>query len=234
MRNTWLFIREHRYQLALLSLLILSSVISVALFSVRTPPRPHGPYTSLGWHLVLAWIPLIFAWIAFVSINLPKIPRLVIVGLCAGFWLLFFPNALYILTDFQHLAIRDTATPVWYDVIMLLWFSWSGLFLGVISLYLMQTIITRWLGKVCGWLFVVGAAILGGLGVYLGRFLYFDSLDALSDLLSVLNQLLEHYRYPQSIQQTLTFSTPFALFFLFVYVTLFLLGRLVSETDKRG
>jgi uncharacterized membrane protein len=151
----------------------------------------------------------------------------VLMGACAVFWLIFFPNALYILTDFQHLAIRDTDSPIWYDVIMLLWFSWNGLFLGVISLYFMQKVVARWLGIIFGWVFVLGATIMGSLGVYIGRFPGLNSWDLIIDPFNLPGKILYYLSVTQ--ERMLTFSLPFALFFLFVYMTFFVFGQLIKE-----
>jgi uncharacterized membrane protein len=234
MENNPFFTKERKYQLALFGILVISSVISVGLFAARTAPSPKGPYTSLVWNLFLAWLPLGFAWIASISTQLPKVLMHLLVGICAFFWLLFFPNALYILTDFQHIAIRDTNTPVWYDVIMLLWFSWSGLFLGAISLYLMQNVVARWLGKVFSWLFVMGATTLGSMGVYVGRFFYKNSWDIMINPRYVSGDILRFFSQTQ--KQALIFSFSFALFFLFVYLMLFVFGHLINaiSTEKIG
>ena len=92
-------------------------------------------------------------------------------------WLLFFPNAPYLLTDFIHLRETPT-TPLWYDALMLASFAWTGLLLGYASLYLMQMIWERAVGML-SWLGVVAALALASLGVYVGRFLRFNSWDAL-------------------------------------------------------
>ena len=92
-------------------------------------------------------------------------------------WLAFFPNAPYILTDFLHLGSMGDIVPGWYDVLLLYWFAWTGLILGIVSLYLMQEIVTRGLGTAAGWVFVVVAAGLGSFGIYLGRFLRWNSWD---------------------------------------------------------
>ena len=91
----------------------------------------------------------------------------------------FFPNAPYILTDFLHLGSMGDIVPGWYDVLMLFWFAWTGLMLGVVSLYLMQDIVARALGGAAGWVFVVLAAGFGSFGIYLGRFLRWNSWDLL-------------------------------------------------------
>jgi uncharacterized membrane protein len=93
-------------------------------------------------------------------------------------WLLFFPNAPYLLTDFIHLQESQT-TPLWYDALMLASFAWTGLVLGFASLYLMQVIWDRVVSPFWSWLGVIGALGLASFGVYLGRFLRFNSWDAL-------------------------------------------------------
>jgi len=68
--------------------------------------------------------------------------------------MIFFPNAPYILTDFQHLAGQRTDLPVRYDVMRLIWFAFTGLLPGMVSLFLMQEIIRREFGRWVGWGFV--------------------------------------------------------------------------------
>ena len=62
-------------------------------------------------------------------------------------WLLFFPNAPYILTDFIHLRPR-TGVPLWYDLILVVTYALTGMFLGLVSLYLMQSLVRRAFGAV--------------------------------------------------------------------------------------
>ena len=230
MRNIFLLSKEQKYRLSLVGILMMSSVISIGLFAARATTSESGRYAFLVWNLFLAWIPFGFAWIAYSSTHLPKPVMVLLVGLCAILWLIFFPNAPYILTDFQHLTRLNGEAPVWYDVIMLLWFSWNGVFLGVISLYFMQRVVARWLGSILSWAFVVGVTVLSSLGVYVGRFMRWNSWDVMFDPLGMPGEFLHTVSRTQ--ERTLTFSFLFALFFLFVYVTLFVFGRLMSEQNR--
>jgi uncharacterized membrane protein len=232
MKNNSLLKKEQRYQLALFGILAMSSIISIGLFAARATTSESGRYAFLVWNLFLAWIPYEFAWIAYISTRLPNAIRVVLVGMCAVLWLIFFPNAPYILTDFQHLAKLNAEAPVWYDVIMLLWFAWNGLFLGVISLYFMQKVVARWLGGISSWVFVVGVTVLSSLGVYVGRFMRWNSWDVMLDPFSMPGEFLHTFSRTQ--ERTLTFSFLFGLFFLFVYVTLFIFGRLMNEHGSQG
>jgi uncharacterized membrane protein len=232
MRNILLFTKEQRYRLALFAILAISSIISMGLFAARATTSESYRYAFLIWNLFLAWIPFGFAWIAYTSTRLPKAIMVILVGVCAVLWLLFFPNAPYMLTDFQHLTRLNGEAPVWYDVIMLLWFSWNGLFLGMISLYFMQKVVARWLGIIASWVFVVGVTVLSSLGVYVGRFMRWNSWDVMLDPFSMPGEFLHTFSRTQ--ERTLTFSFLFALFFLFVYVTLFVFGRLMNEQGSQS
>jgi uncharacterized membrane protein len=232
MQNNSLFTKEQKYRLALFGLLAMSSVISVGLFVARAASSDSSRYAFLIWNLFLAWIPFGFAWIAYTSTHLPKAVMVVLVGVCAVLWLIFFPNAPYILTDFQHLTKLNGEAPVWYDVIMLLWFSWNGLFLGVISLYFMQKVVARWLGSIFSWGFVVGVTGLSSLGVYVGRFMRWNSWDVMFDPFSMPGEFLHTVSRTQ--ERTLAFSFLFGLFFLFVYVTFQVFGRLMNEHGSQN
>jgi uncharacterized membrane protein len=60
------------------------------------------------------------------SVKIPRRWIFTVIPLAAFFWLIFFPNAPYILTDFQHLANPSGDLPVWYDVMIL--FSYITLY----------------------------------------------------------------------------------------------------------
>jgi uncharacterized membrane protein len=227
MQNKARFTREQKYLLALFGILAMSSIISVGLFAARTAPSPNGPYTSLVLNLFLAWTPLGFAWMVYKFAHISKIPVRILVILSAILWLIFIPNSFYILTDFQHIAIMDTDTPVWYDVIMLLWFSGSGLWLGLLSLYLMQRVISQWFGKILSWVFAVGAITLNSLGIYVGRFMYKNSWDLALNPFIFPKYILVFIL--QNQKEAVAFSLPFALLLLFVYLVFFVFGQLISE-----
>lgn len=222
---------EQKYRLALFAVLALSSIISIGIFAMRARTSDSMRYAFLVWNLFLAWIPFGLAWVAYISRNLPKYLMVLLVGSSALLWLLFFPNAPYILTDFQHLARTNAEAPLWYDVIMLIWFSWSGLFLGLISMYFMQKIVGQWFGGTASWIFVVAVTILSSLGIYVGRFLRWNSWDVFFKPIKMTGRLINNFSQTQ--ERTLTFSFLFALFFLFVYVTIMLFARMINTQPPK-
>jgi uncharacterized membrane protein len=220
---------EHKTKLAILILLGIASLISVALETARIAYSGSLNYLFLVWNLLLAWIPLGFAAAAYASALMRKpVMYLVILG-CAVVWLLFFPNAPYLLTDFQHLSTVVDDVPAWFNVILIIWFAWTGLMLGVVSLYLMQEIVGRILGGVVSWAFVILATGLGALGIYIGRFLRWNSWDVLQSPMPFAVDVLDRIRHPGAHIQSLAFTILFALLFLFIYLTIYLFGHLTYE-----
>ena len=213
----------------MLVLLSGASVFSVAIWRVRTEFSRNGNYGFLIWNLFLAWIPFIIAYFTY-TVTLSRKQIYVIVPLAAFLWLIFFPNAPYILTDFQHLAGTWRDVPVWYDVMLLIWFSFTGLLLGMVSLFLMQEVIRREFGRWIGWSFVAIVSLLTSAGVYVGRFLRWNSWDIFGNLTGMAQYTLQSARDPSL--QSIGFTSLFGAFFLFLYITLYTFGHLLLERQK--
>ena len=154
--------------------LFAASVLCIGLLELRIHETGDGYYRFLVWNLFLAWVPLALAVVAY-SRSRRRVDPLTAALLVA--WLLFFPNAPYLLTDFIHLA--QGPAPLWYDALMLSAFAWTGLLLGFASLYLVQMVLLRVFGVAVSWLGVFCSLALASVGVYLGRFVRLNSWDAL-------------------------------------------------------
>ena len=160
--------------LAVLALLA-ASALCVATLEIRMERTGDSFYQFLVWNLFLAWVPLICAAAAFARAR-RGIDAVVIALLLL--WLLFFPNAPYMLTDFIHVG-ESPSVPLWYDALMLSSFAWTALLLGFASLYLVQIVVRGVVGAAWSWAVVAAALALSSFGVYLGRFVRFNSWDAL-------------------------------------------------------
>jgi uncharacterized membrane protein len=222
---------RHRYKLAIFVLLSLSSATCVALVGARVAYSDTPYYTFLIWNLFLAWIPLIFAYLAY-AFSVKRSFLYILVPLFAIVWLAFFPNAPYIVTDMQHLANGWSGVPLWYDVLLLIWFSWTGLLLGIVSLYLMQEIVKKTFGKIAGWLLVFSVSILSSIGVYLGRFLRWNSWDFIHNTDEIIRDSWQLLR--QLNRSAIGFTLLFTVFFLFVYLTLYAFGHLLQEQKNNA
>jgi uncharacterized membrane protein len=196
--------------------LLLSSLLACALLAMRVRLSGAPVFVFLVWNLFLAWLP--YGWSVVASRLAQRRPAawwwLLIPG---GLWLLFFPNALYLVTDFIHLRPR-VSIPLWYDIGMLAAFAWSGCFLAVASLRTMQSLVVSYLGGLASWLFVFGVIGLNGLGVYLGRFLRWNSWDLFLDPRGVLADTLQIVANPLANRQATGAIGLFSALLLVCYV----------------
>lgn len=220
------YLNRNKYKLAVIGLLLGASLFCVALVTARIAYSDSRRYTGLIWNLFLAWIPFVLAYIAY-ALSWKRIWLYIVIPGFAFLWLIFFPNAPYILTDLQHLGRISPDTPLWYDVIMLVWFSWTGMLLGLISLYMMHEIVQRNFGRWPGWGFVLIVSGLSSAGIYVGRFLRWNSWDILQNPSELAMDILGLVIDPSL--RLLAFTTLFAVFFLFVYLTLYTFAHLFRE-----
>ncbi|MBV7339878.1 DUF1361 domain-containing protein [Chloroflexi bacterium TSY] len=134
-------------------------------------------------------------------------------------WLAFFPNAPYLVTDIVHYHHRPVA-PYWYDILLVFTFAWNGVVIGFVSLRILQNVIENWFGKWIGWGFVGFAVSAAGFGVYLGRFLRWNSWDVLANPQALLYDILVRLIYPFQHPQTYGFTILLSAFLLLGYATM--------------
>jgi uncharacterized membrane protein len=223
-------ILRNRYKIAIFGLMTMASVICVFLVAARIALSDSKTYTTLVWNLFLAWIPFVLAYIAY-AFSWKKWQLYLVLPVTAFLWLIFFPNAPYILTDLQHLAKETSSAPLWYDVLVMVWFSWTGLLLGLVSLYLMHDIVQRTFGRALGWIFIFVVSGLSSFGVYIGRFVRFNSWDIINDPKEIAVSILGLAIDPT--KRLVAFTVLFAVFYLFVYLTLYSFAHLVQERPEK-
>ena len=219
---------RYKSTLVILTALAFASGLCAAMYVVRVMYTGYFHYYFMLWNLFLAWIPLCFAFAARIAYARRTWLRYLVFLSCAFLWLLFFPNAPYVATDLIHLQPMPHL-PLWYDAIMFVAFAWAGLCLGFVSLYVMQGLVARSSGWVAGWLFALAALGLSGFGVYLGRFLDWNSWDLLTRPGSLLADIWTRVRHPLAYSHTYAVSLLFAAFFISAYVVLFAFSRLQPE-----
>lgn len=206
--------------------ILLSTFLALILFAGRVFQSNALTYKNLVWNLYLAWMPFVFSlFVAFLNFVKPRSWGLLL--LPGALWLLFFPNAPYIVTDFLHLADRPYV-PLWYDIILLATFAWTGCFLAIASLRIMQITVTSYLGWWFGWIFAGIALFLGGLGIYLGRFSRWNSWDLVLHPNEVLFDITSRLVNPLSNLRFFSFTLLFTAFLLVCYLT-FISVRRVRE-----
>ena len=210
-----------RRRLPLLLVLGLSLALSFALIAVRVFITQQLLFVFLLWNLFLAAIPFGLSAALHLAAYRPKARLLLPVG---AVWLLFFPNAPYLVTDLFHLEPR-AGVPYWYDLALILSCAWNGLMLAYASLLDMHTLVRQRLGFWAGWGFATVALGLSAFGVYLGRYLRFNSWDILSNPFTLFYDIVQRFLHPFHNWQTWGVTVVFWAFLLIGYATVRLLGR---------
>ncbi|MBL7798497.1 MAG: DUF1361 domain-containing protein [Saprospiraceae bacterium] len=135
-------------------------------------------FLFLNWNLFLAFLPWAFTSLVLLRPGIQK-SRLTVL-LLLGAWLLFFPNAPYILTDLFHLRFKSSM-PIWFDLVLILSFAWAGLLYGFLSLWDIERLARKYVNQTWVSVLSVGLLFLGSFGVYLGRYLRWNSWDIVSE-----------------------------------------------------
>lgn len=226
------YVQRHRYSIAVLVMLNLACGICILLVAARVVYSENMRHVGLIWNLFLAWIPFILASIAH-AFSWTRIWSYVVIPVISIPWLLFFPNAPYMLTDLQDLVrAGGVGAPLWYDVIIIVWFSWTGMLLGVVSLYLMQDIVLRTFGRAMGWLFVFAISGMSSFGMYIGRFVRLNSWDILQrpgeTAMTILGLVID------PSMRLAAFTLLYAFFFLFIFLLLYSFSHMLGEQTARA
>lgn len=208
----------------LTALLVAGSLLAAGLQSVRAERTGAPVFAFLFWNLFLAWVPYALA-LALVGLDRVRAPGWLLAA--PGIvWLLFLPNAPYILTDFIHLGAIPGA-PLWFDALLIGAFAGTGLLLGLASLYLVHRVVAARLGPVAGWVLAIGALALSSLGVYLGRFPRFNSWDVLANPDGLVDVVLFRLADPLGNPFLLTFAAAMTAGLVGSYLVTWAVGQAV-------
>jgi uncharacterized membrane protein len=131
-------------------------------------------------------------------------------------WILFLPNAPYLITDLIHLCsysrLRQTA-----DTLLLFSAGIVGLFFYLISMG--ETI--RWMKLNYQFskqeFLIIAFSLLSGYGLYLGRYLRLNSWEIISNPNNVLQSILGTFIHYQNLKECVVISFAFAIFLYFAY-----------------
>lgn len=157
-------------------MLFVLAAFCISILLIRAKITHSIFFFFLIWNLFLAYTPL--AVTTVMRYNSKLINKKVYFYPVFFFWLLLLPNAPYIITDFMHLK-RETGVPVWFDVLLLVSFSASGILFGLASMKDMFGMISAKFNLKTAWIAMGIICFLSGFGMYVGRFLRYNSWDIL-------------------------------------------------------
>lgn len=145
-------------------------------------------------------------------------------------WLLLLPNAGYLVTElnFSHREHDTHHVPLWYDIIAVLSLAVSGVFNTCVNVLLVQALFSVLLDKTDSagvydlgiWLVVFLLFFLVAVGIYLGRYLRFNSWD-IRHPVRFCRRLKKHFSKSPRIKNFSLFTVLHTLFFtLFYYASM--------------
>jgi len=187
----------------------------------------HHYYSFMLWNLFLAAIPLAL------SLGLRQINRLTLALPLLAAWLLFFPNAPYVLTDLIHLnAHRHGQVPQWLDLLMLLSFALVALWFGFQSLHIVQHWCARKFSHAAAWCVTLGSLGLSGFGVYLGRFQRWNSWDIIRRPEILLGDIASRFLDPLAHARTWGFTLGLGTLLILAYLCWFSAATAAQNSRK--
>ena len=201
------------------------SAFCIALIALRYWRTDNYTYFFLAWNLFLAWVPLFFAWVWRYRLQDKPLRRWKSFGMF-GLWLLFFPNSPYLITDLTHLN-NGIGKVAWSDILLLFSCAFTGLVVGLYSLYIVHNILERSFKAVYSWLIILGSLVLTGFGIYLGRVQRWNSWDLFTNPASLIEDIFVQVGNPDAIKMAIGFAV---LLFIIYYMALSMISY--AKSDK--
>ncbi len=212
-----------RSTMALLSL----SLFSISLTLIRVIVTNSSMFLFLWWNLFLAIIP----WSIATLVKVRQFRSRWILTILLICWVVLFPNAPYILTDLVHLC-GNPGVPLWFDMILILSFGFTGMFYGFVSLHLLETRFFAAFSRIWSTLVPVVLIYIACFGVYLGRFLRWNSWNLVDKMSQVLTDIVIRVADPLTHRETWEFTLLFGTFLSLAYWSFKMFARESSNSHS--
>lgn len=182
--------RVHKFYIISLFYMIVSLVLGLYL--------QDGLIIFLAWNMFLAT--LVYAISTLLAYLLDKKAKLWLILVVFGVWILFFPNSIYMLTDFIHFensAFFIRYMDIYnYDLAQWLVFAHitiGALYavkLGIASIEKIEPYVTKYMAGYY-WIVLTALFFLSSFGIFIGRFLRFNSWDVFG-LITQIGMVFSH------------------------------------------
>lgn len=209
----------------------------------QLPDGGRPPYLFMLWNTFLAWIPLglavVLDMVSLLKGRLLKCLLFLGVGLL---WLFFYPNAAYLITDMLHpfnrypiasgAGVRFWEENLFWDHLFTMFFAaLLGLAIATAALASVHALVRKYLGSAVGWIFVLAVLLLSSFGVYLGRFIRWNSWDILQEPVRILGETFIYLMDFEYLLHAIGFCKWIFLITFFCYVTAYYFGVMQPRTS---
>ena len=195
-------------------MLLLSVSFTIVLLVARMLYSGTYIYMFYVWNIWLAIIPVLASRQLTKYNGATASPWLLLLV-----WLLFLPNAPYLVTDVFHFIPRKPV-PVWFDLLLVISGAWNGLMLGIVSLVQVETFLLKHLRESTVRIVIAGCILLCAFGVYLGRYLRLNSWDVVANPYPLAFSIGHRVVHPFAHVSTWAFTFLFAALLWIAYSTI--------------
>jgi len=203
-----------------------ASLAGIGLFAVAAMRNQSLDFWYLPYNLALALAPLLMAvwlkrllriraWSSWLSLLVTLL------------WVLFLPNAFYIVTDFIHLT-ETSRIDIVQDVVMLMQFSFVGLAFGFLSVFIVHTEFIKRVSARLATPAVIILLLLSSFAIYLGRDLRWNSWDIVTHPLGLIMDVFSRIVNPLAHPQTFIMTFSFFVMLGTMYGVIWQAGKLLT------
>ncbi len=212
---------EKRY----LQTLSLLSSLCLGLFVFRLLVTGVSRYWFVPENLLLAWLALFFGWILVKQLEHRGWRNWRTLSL-TGLWLLFLPNAWYVMTDFIH-VFNSGEISYLYDIAMITVLTLAGFLLGFTGLFIVHRQLLKRIDIFSSIFLIELAILLASFAIYLGRDLRWNTWDIFTNpsglILSITDRLINPFGFPHTLNVTAIFFVIIKCY-VFCYLVVFKAG----------
>lgn len=198
-------LRTAKHHLSLIGL----TLFCISLILIRVKITGTTYYMFLIWNLFLAALPLYLSTLIYNFRKLNSTWYLLYPALAV--WLLLLPNAPYLITDFKHFK-HENSVPFWFDLLLLASFSICGLLFGLASIKNIHLVLAKKWNKNTATLIIASICLLSGLGLYIGRFLRYNSWDILHRPIAIITDVVQHLTHTDTVSAPIGITLGFGIF----------------------
>lgn len=195
-------------------MLLISIAFTITLVCIRFFITDDPQYFFYPCNLFLATIPLA------ISRTLKKYKRInVKVSMLLFLWLLFFPNAPYLITDVFHFEQRPPIA-FWFDLLIVISGAWNGVTIGITSLMQVERFLSKHIKAKWRQPATVLLILLCSYGIYLGRYKRYNSWSVVTRPGDIAHTIISHIAEPWEHVQAWLFTFLFSALLGIMYFTI--------------
>ncbi len=197
--------------IVLLSLILILSFIRIIIF---------GSFSLIYilWNIFLALLPFFISSTLLIRIKENKFLNPKVFWVLVVVWLFLLPNAPYLVTDLIHIGSVHNV-PALYDAFLLFASAWVGILLFTHSLFHIEQVFKTMYRKNQTNSIIIAIIILTSFGMYLGRFLRFNSWDVLFNHSSFLSSMWQIFSSSSLRIEAILYTILFFIFILLSYIS---------------